>query len=93
MEGTLLLGPAFHHEGTPFEPTDQTTHSRGAPFVAFKAPLPASQAKLDFALRWVEVHAQLAGQLKKPVVLSEFGKQAGEPGARAAYFGKVPACL
>jgi len=48
------------------------------------------QAKLDFAVSWLDVHTQLAGRLGKPLVLSEFGKKAGEdPGSRPAYFGAV----
>lgn len=35
---------------------------------------------------------RLAARLGKPLLLSEFGKQAGTPGSRAAYFEGVSAC-
>ncbi|GAB4817240.1 hypothetical protein N2152v2_004286 [Parachlorella kessleri] len=53
-------------------------------------PKAAEEAKLRFALSWLDVHTQLAGKLGKPLVLSEFGKKAGEdPGSRAGYFDTV----
>lgn len=63
------------------------------------------QAKLDFALSWLNMHSKLAGQLRKPLVLSEFGKksshscltQEGNPDKlslsyRSSYFKKVRLC-
>lgn len=36
---------------------------------------PPVQAKLAFAEQWLEVHTRLAAELRKPLLLSEFGKK------------------
>ena len=45
--------------------------------------------KLRFARRWINVHADVAAQLGKPLVLAEFGKKAGKGGDRADFYKKV----
>jgi hypothetical protein len=45
--------------------------------------------KLRFARRWINVHADVALQLGKPLVLAEFGKKAGKGSDRADFYKKV----
>ena len=45
--------------------------------------------KLRFARRWINVHADVASRLGKPLVLAEFGKKAGKGGERADFYQKV----
>ena len=51
-------------------------------------PAADEEHKLRFARRWINVHVDVAADLGKPLVLTEFGKKPAGP-ARAEFFQKV----